>query len=286
MVERHKADMDDSEAWQAMLVRVEPLAHEMVERATRLMGPESVVTLDAQVMLAEILDEQGRHQAAADTCREILATATARLGECHFIRTKAASVLAGALVFLGEMREPGELRLQRIACARQRIDADNPSFLAMLSDTLPFMDRGGFAVEGEALARELQAALTTLGGGHGAMSFTPELYIARFASMQDRLDEAEQMFQSMLGREPDLEPGHRARLHLFYAGQLVRRGLFDEAEQRLHKVVELRGDVRNGTWTAHPDDVILQFIALYDAWGKPEKVEEYQRLRAEALASR
>ncbi len=118
------------------------------------------------------------------------------------------------------------------------------------------------------------------------MLFTSELYVARFVSLQDRLDEAEPLFQSLLAEEEQIPEGRtRARLHLFYGSHLMRRGLFPEAEQHLLTAVEWLDDIRIGTWDTHPDDVITEFIALYDRWGRPEKAEDYQRLRAELMDS-
>jgi 8-oxo-dGTP pyrophosphatase MutT (NUDIX family) len=157
--------------------------------------------------------------------------------------------------------------------------------LSALSDALRYLDRAGRAVEGETLARELTAALEGLGGGHGDMLFASELYVARFVSMQGRLDEAEPIFQSLIAREGTSDRFSRARLHLFYGGQLARRELYEEAEHELSNAVELIGDVRLGTLTSHPDDIILEFIALYDAWGKPDRAEEYRRLRTEVTSA-
>jgi hypothetical protein len=33
-------------------------------------------------------------------------------------------------------------------------------------------------------------------------------------------------------------------------------------------------------------DLLLEFIALYEAWGKPDRALDYQRLRKETLAAR
>jgi hypothetical protein len=77
-----------------------------------------------------------------------------------------------------------------------------------------------------------------------------------------------------------------ARLERRYGEHLIRRGALEEAEQRLMLATELVGDVRRGTWHAVPDDIICAFIALYETWGKPEKVAEYRRLQQESLAAR
>ena len=73
------------------------------------------------------------------------------------------------------------------------------------------------------------------------MLLMSELYIARFVSLQDRLDEAEPLFQVLLAREEQIPQGRaRARVHLFYGSHMVRRGLFPEAEQHLLSCIRRR----------------------------------------------
>jgi hypothetical protein len=40
-----------------------------------------------------------------------------------------------------------------------------------------------------------------------------------------------------------------------------------------------------GTQVANPDDVLIEFIALYNAWGKPEQADEYKAIRELTLAN-
>jgi hypothetical protein len=238
------------------------------------------------VLHADIAHEQGRHRVAADECRAILSMTVERLGECHNVRVRALYVLADALARIGEDREPAELYLKRIECTRRQGGPGSVALLSILHDALPHLDRAARAAEGEALARELGATLQSLGGGHGDMQLSAELYLARFSSMQDRLDDAETMFQSLFSRQAQASGVTLTRLHLFYAGQLARRGLFPQALEQLETVVERTGDIRAGTWRSHPDDVLLEYAALYNAWGKPEKADEYRRLRQEQIDSR
>ncbi len=280
-VKRHQANTEDLVRRKEILDQSEPLARELVEHSMLRHGPNALTTLAAQAALASTMWQQGNYQAAAVTARAILDQSAESLGECHHTRAQAMGTLALALNGLGREDEPAELFLRKIECMRRHNPPGSPQLLSDQFDALRFLDRGRRAKEGEALAQELTASLRQLGGGHGNVVFVSELYIAHFVSMQGRLDEAEPLFQTLLARETHADRNERARLHLFYAGQLTRRGLFPEAEQQLLRTGEFLDDIRKGTWTTHPDDVILGWIELYDAWGKPEKVEEYQRLRAE-----
>ncbi len=278
----NRASTGDPAASHAPLSRADSLAPEWIERSTRLYGPDAMQTLLARVKCADLSWQLGRHEAAAEVCRAILDSSAERLGECHHIRTDAMYILAGALAGLGEDREPAELHLRRIACERQRLAPGNPLFLASLSDSLWYLDRGGRAAEGEALARELGGALLKGGGQHGGGDalVQTEVQLAHFVSMQERLDEAETLFRSLLSREDSVADSRtRARLHMCYGIHLTRRGQLEDAERHLRGAVTWLEDVRQGTWDVRPDDTILAFIALYEAWGKPDRAEEYQRLR-------
>src|SRR5262249_30251462 len=145
--------------------------------------------------------------------------------------------------------------------------------------------RGGRWSEGEQLARELKERLVTIGGGHGPLILDAELSIARFVSLQGRMDEADQMFQTLLTREDEARENSQvlARMHLFYGSHLARQSQFEDAERHLQMAAGALDDIRQGTWSILPDDVITEFIALYQAWGKTDKVTEYLRLRDEAL---
>jgi hypothetical protein len=66
----------------------------------------------------------------------------------------------------------------------------------------------------------------------------------------------------------------QARLHLFFGVHLVRRGDFERAERELDTATTPAQDVRLGTLPSHPDDIILGYIALYEATGQPDRVAE------------
>mgnify|MGYP002078617618 CR=1 FL=1 len=186
-----------------------------------------------------------------------------------------------ALARLGGTSEPAELYLRAIECARQK-QPGSILLLITMSDALRYLDRDERAVEGEALAREVSAEMRKYAGGHAEATFDAEVYLAGFLSMQGRFDEAEAAFQTLSGPELSAMPARsRARLRLIGAAHLRRRGHFEQAEQQLRQVVAIVQDIRLGTWDDLPDDIILGFVELYHAWGKPVEHEQYRRLREE-----
>jgi serine/threonine protein kinase len=277
MVTRFRAMSLDREEGNRLTATVEPWIHEWRMRATRRFGENAPVTLETNVWLADVFNMKGDYAGAAAMGREFLARTEKRLGECHELRAQAMQELAVSLSVLGEKEEPADLALRSLACNRAKYAADNPVLLGAISDTLPYLECAGRAVDGEMLARELLTALEKT-SGHGDLTFGPEAFLARFLSMQDRLDEAETVFQSLFPRTANVGHFGRARFHLFYGGQLARRELFEEAEVQLVTAVGLVDDFQKGTWIARPDDLVMEFIDLYERWGKPGKAEEYRRL--------
>jgi len=200
------------------------------------------------------------------------------------MRTDAMVELAAALARLGERDEPARLYIRAIQCNRQSFPAASIPLLSRLSDSLHYLARGGAHAEGEAFAREVIAILQQYGGGHGDMLDSARIFLAHFISTAGRLDEADQLFEPMLAAEDSISGSFaKARLHLCLSYHLVRRGRFEDAERHLLRAAEIRGGPTRGTWLELPDDLLLGFIDLYEAWQKPEKVSEYRRVHSETL---
>jgi hypothetical protein len=264
---------------------IEPLAKELVDRAVRAYGVNSLIAMDARIKWAEVLANQRQYDGAVRICREVLDAASTRLGECHFIRREATRLLAEASHRAGDSRTAAELKLGNIKCLRQ--SGDPLALLVAISDALPILDRGERWTEGEALAQELIGSLKAMGGGHGDMQFDAEVWLARFVSLQGRTDAAEAMFQTLRTRaeQARLSANVRARLHLFHGGNLCRLGKFEESEAELQIAADILPDFRLGTRTVNPDDVLVEYIGLYRAWGKPQRAREYEIMRAQTLAN-
>jgi tetratricopeptide (TPR) repeat protein/predicted Ser/Thr protein kinase len=284
-VHASQMSIDDAQRRREIALQSEPLALEWIERSTRVAGPDSPSTIRARTRWADLACQLGRFQEAADACRDILERTSERLGPCHHARTAAMQTLGEALAGLGEIEEPADLQIQIIECHRQRLESGSLMYLSSLSESLRYVERAGVdrADEGEALARELLAGLKGHGGTHDVSTFLAESYLAHFVSMQQRLQEAEELFQPVLAASEHLHdaPRTRACLEVFYGQHLTRTGQFQQAEAHLDKATTLVGDIRFGTWDTHPDEIVLAYIRLYEAWDRPEKRQEYERLRDE-----
>ncbi len=276
-----------SDESRTLMLAAEPLIVEWIDRATKRFGPEATPTLEAHARLADIALCTGSYAEAAEACRLILERSSGRLSACHPLRAAAEYTLAEALVGLGHYEESAELMLERLDCMRRRFPPGSVMILSSLCDTLRFLERCGpsAAAQGEEMTRELQDGLASFGGGHGELAIIADEFAADFVSIQGRLDEADALFARLFEREEALVGSGQshARLYLYYAGHLTRRGRFDEAKAALDRAVEIVGDIRMGTWDSHPDDIARAYVMLYSAWSKPEDAAMYERVCAEAL---
>jgi len=263
----------------ASLAQEDALAHEWIERSTRLYGDDDPVTLQGRVSLAEIRRDQGRYDEAIELCRALLSGTAERLPECHDLRAWADSILATSLGSLGEVDEPAALLLQRIECLRERGQAASVPLLSSMSDALPYLERAGRAAEGEALAREVAASMGHFGAEH---AFTAEMYVARFLSMQGRDAEAEALFSALRDLDADMPAVTRGCLRLFLGLHLLARERLDEAERELSAAAACLPDLRAGTRPTHTDDLILAFVVLCEARGDADGAAAYRRMQTEA----
>ena len=253
-------------------------ARELLARGARDPAGHFWFTHTARQNLASLAFKKREFAECAAQARQLLDESKDRLGECHSIRISAMCTLADALNRLGQVQEPADVYLHLIGCMRAGSSGDSLRLLATLTDALPFFDRASRWPEGEACAREVLEILKSMGDSHIG-TFLYETYIAHFASEQGRLDEADGLFQSLDGRKSEADDdAERIRHDLWYAGHLTRRGDFKQAEGRLKNVMEVIHDVRDGTTAWYPDDILVEAIALYTAWGMPEEAQKYQTM--------
>jgi eukaryotic-like serine/threonine-protein kinase len=267
------------EAGQPLLEECEPLADELVARSSRLSGPQALSTLHTRDTRAHVLVRLERYHDAAAECREILASSSAaRLGECHVIRRDAMSTLAESLYHLGDDAAAADLRLRCVECVRGAAATEAAVRVTTLMDSLPYMDRSGRGREGEAISRDLRAALDDRGAVFAGLSRQAELWTAHFVSMQGRLEEADAAFQSLRERLDELPPAIAARLGMLHGRHLTRKARFAEAECELLAALDFYADATQLYWQTGPPDVLAALVELYDAWGDVERSAE-ARLR-------
>ena len=124
--------------------------------------------------------------------------------------------------------------------------------------------------------RELIQTVHELGSTHVTSDYG-ELFLAICVLQQGRMGEAGAIFESLLARYDQIQEPDRSWLNLGYASYLIKRGEFELAERRLKMLIPSI-DPQEFTYAEYLDDYLRVFVALYEAWGKPELAQEYRQL--------
>ncbi len=267
------------------VMEIERIAFELMQRASRWKGPESPQAIRARVIVAEMNVERGNYESAADHCVHVLESSLDRLGQTHHYRIAAIHILSKAKHRLGMKKEAAELQLLQLEYAR--VNSPNSiSLVAKLGEALPYLDAGYCWDKGEIIAREYANELATV-SGHHELLLVAHAYVARFASLQGRIDEADSLFGQLISETPaNVGVNHFiARVHLFFAQHQRQFRTPELAEKHLKLAESALSDIRSGTCRANPDDVILGFIQLYDQWNKTSEKAKYEALLQEVQYS-
>lgn len=267
------------------VTEIERIACEWLERSLRWKGPESPHAIRAQVIVAEMNVHRGNYEAAVDICSQVLDSSFDRLGQMHHQRIAAIKVLSNAKNRLGMKKEAAELQLKLLEYTR----AGNPSpisLVAKLGDALPYLDAALCWDKGECIAQEYAQELAHA-PGHADLLLVARAYVARFISMQGRIDEAEILFNNLILQMPRRDGNDHsiARVHLFFAQHQRQHGSLELAEKHLKLAEAALPDVRTGTCRTNPDDLILEFIRLYDQWNRSSDKTRYESLLKEVQYS-
>jgi serine/threonine protein kinase len=267
------------------VMQIEEAATELMQRASRWKGPDSPWAIRARVIVADMNVRRGNYESAAANCLQVLEDSIERLGQTHQQRIEAINVLSKAKHRLGMKKEAAELQLQKLEYFRE--GNPNPiSLMSKLGDALPYLDAGHYWDQGERIAREYASELATASGHHDLL-LVARAYVARFVSLQGRIDEAGSLFSELIGEIPrqDGVDHSVAKVHFFYAQHQRQYGSKELAEKHLKLAESSLPEIRSGTSQANPDDVILEFIRLYDQWNKPTEKAKYETLLREVQYS-
>jgi serine/threonine protein kinase/tetratricopeptide (TPR) repeat protein len=270
----------------ALRLETDPKATALREELVTLLGEtvdmqkqrfgagDSVPVLTSQLELADVLLELQRVNEAEAVIEPMEPIIRARFGEAHWLFRRLAPSLAFVRYVRGDYEGAADVFMEVLQ--PMRASMSNPSSMSMVRDALPYLDAGGRADDGLALARELHDALAAMVGADNLMTLDARIWIARFCGLAGLLEEAERHFAEILPLEPRLmEHSVSRRLMLLHAGHLAATGRYEEAETRLHELCALQGDVTNGVNHLLRDDIARMYVEVYDAWDRRGKVVEY-----------
>jgi len=258
----------------------ESLLREALAIQRRLLGaehPDVTATLND---LAAVLHQKGDYAAAEPMFREALATKRKQLGDEHPAVALALNNLAMVLYQEGDYEAAESLFRQSLAMARKLLGAEHPNVSRALTNlAMVLRARGEYEAAESLVSEALVIRRKQLGPDHPdvarGLTNLAELYQAR-----GRYEAAEPLAREAVDTlRRKLPPGHWriARSESVLGASLSARGRFEQAEALL---IESYPVIRNhrGEWARETVDALGRIIALYEAWGKPDKAGEYRTL--------
>jgi serine/threonine protein kinase/Flp pilus assembly protein TadD len=223
--------------WEAgRAAEVQPLCLKTVERSKRIHGKEHRTTLRSMNILALVHDSLADYSEAEQLFREILETSHKAFAQTDMITLLAVGNLANVLKRTGRYEEAEPLCLKALELRRQVLGEDHPY------------------------------AIDSLKG------------LGLLRAHQGRYEEAEKLLTESLERRRRVQgPEHkRAIRNMVHLGWVyTEQQRYSEAETLLLDAFELSYRVL-GPLDKVTIESIGKIVELYEAWGKPEKAEEWR----------
>ncbi len=215
---------------------VQPLCLKTVERSKRILGKEHRTTLLSMNMLAIVREALANYDEAEQLFREILQTSRKTFGQTDMITSLVVGNLANLLRRTGRYEEAEPLCLEALELRRQVFGEDHPFTIDSL--------RG----------------------------------LGLLRAEQQRYEEAEKLLTESLEKRRRVQ-GHeheRAIRNMVHLGWVyTEQQRYGEAEALLLDAFELSDRVL-GPLDQITIESIGKIVDLYEAWGKPEKAEEWR----------
>ncbi|MCP4256530.1 MAG: tetratricopeptide repeat protein [Planctomycetes bacterium] len=215
---------------------VQPLCLKTVERSKRILGKEHRTTLLSMNMLAIVREALANYDEAEQLFREILQTSRKTFGQTDMITSLVVGNLANLLRRTGRYEEAEPLCLEALELRRQVFGEDHPFTIDSL--------RG----------------------------------LGLLRAEQQRYEEAEKLLTESLEKRRRVQ-GHeheRAIRNMVHLGWVyTEQQRYDEAEMLLLDAFELGCRVL-GPLDQITIESIGKIVELYEAWNKPEKVDEWR----------
>ena len=223
--------------WEAgRAAEVQPLCLKTVKRSKRVLGKEHRTTLRSMNILALVHDSLAEYSEAEQLFREILETSRKAFGQTDIITLLVVGNLANVLRRAGRYEEAEPLCLKALELRRQVLGEDHPY------------------------------AIDSLRG------------LGLLRADQGRYEEAEKLLTESLERRRRVQgPVHeRAIRNMVHLGWVyTEQQRYNEAETLLLDAFGLSQRVL-GPLDRSTIGSIGKIVELYEAWGKPEKAEEWR----------
>jgi len=257
----------------------EPLLAEVLEIRRRVLGDEDPNTLEAMESLAELYEEQGRLDKAEPLLLKVMEGKRQVLGEEDLDALASMSKVLDLYCRQGRYEEAERLSVEALETCRRAVGEKDPrTLMAMAALGVVYFFQGRYD-KAEPLCVEALEINRHERGEEDMLTEGLMVSLSVVQIMQGHYDEAERLYVKLLdihrrvqGDEPWLAQQQLVNgLIELYRDQ----DRYDDAEALLVGAMEIQ---RRVLGEEHPGTVksMNKLIDLYEAWGKPEKAEEWR----------
>ena len=259
---------------QGKLNQAEPLLAECYQKSREVLGEEHPKTFAVMSSLGSLYRRQGKLNQAEPLFAECYRKSREALGEEHPSLVQFGADLALLYYMQGKIGEAEALFTKAIELARRILGDENPIILGFMHDLGVWYLSVGRDVEAETLLiKALEGRRRVLGEEHpDTQASMGMVYLKR-----GHYDKAEPLLVKVLENKRREEGQELPPIIAMYNLALVhhRQGHYDKAEPLLLEHLETS---QRALIEGHPDTVAVmnELIKLYEAWGKPQKAQEWR----------
>ncbi|MCP3963439.1 MAG: tetratricopeptide repeat protein [bacterium] len=253
----------------------EPLYREALAIRRRLLGDEHPDVANSLRNLASLLASRGDYADAEPLYREALRTLRGSVVE-HPDVALTLYDLAWLLLARGDYEAAEPLARAALAMRRRLLGDEHPDVANSLSRLAACLQAMGDDETAEALIREALVMRRRLLGDEHPRVATSLTDLAgslirkgEFSAAEDRSREALEIYRQAL-------PAGHWRIHNAESvlGEILTRlGRYEAAEPLLHAAYPVLRDEK-GERSPRSRDALARIVALYEAWGRPDKAAE------------
>ena len=260
--------------------RAEPLFREALTIRRKVFGEEHSETATSLSDLALLLWQRGDLGGAEALFRQCLATSRKVLGADHPDVGTALSNLALVSEDRGNHAEAESLFREALAIRRKTLGERHPGVATTLNNLAhPLREQGKYDQAASLLHEALRIARPALGDEHPLVAMYM-VNLARVHLAQGNARAAEPLLQQALRVRRRAYPENDWRIGAtksLLGASLTALGRYAEAEPLL---VDAQGVLKHipGPQGREAKATLTRLVALYEAWGRPEKAAAYRAL--------
>jgi eukaryotic-like serine/threonine-protein kinase len=259
------------------LEEAEKILTESLILTRKLLGNEHMDTASSLNNLALVLDDSGKEEEAERLYRQALEIYRKSLGNEHPTVATGIHNVAGVLMDRGKVEEAEQLFREEIDIARKTLGDEHPDTADAMRSLASVLQEKGQLQEAERLYRQaLEIFRSKLGNQHPyvalCMTNLAGIFLAR-----NHISGAVSLLNDVLAFPTDKLPEdsrNRARAKSVMGECLIQKHKYQEAETLLLEAYAVLSIKEKGGRSLQKTS--RQILNLYNAWGKPEKAEEFR----------